>query len=215
MLSVTAPALAWIRFAGCPLGRSNCRATKRIFLQALHDAACDRQTARLKVPVRHLPGVRRRPLPDGVVSCFRACPAASHWVTRRHRHPTLAAGLPILPVAGADMNPGRHFRPAPSTGLVSGLPLPCDHAWIQGTCLLPTLRRSRVVHRSAQTDRQKASGVELFASWLALLSWPTTRNRSATVADDPPDRTTTRGFIMPGETMAPTTAPRFLSCTVT
>ena len=129
--------------------------------------------------------------------------------------PTLAAGLPILPVAGADMNPGRHFRPAPSTGLVSGLPLPCDHAWIQGTCLLPTLRRSRVVHRSAQTDRQKASGVELFASWLALLSWPTTRNRSATVADDPPDRTTTRGFIMPGETMAPTTAPRFLSCTET
>jgi hypothetical protein len=180
---------------------------------ARHHTACDRQTARLRVLIGHLHAIRRHLLPDGVASCFRVCPAASHWVTRRHRH--LAAGLPILPVAGADMNPGRQFRPASSTGLVSGLPLPCDHAWIQGTCLLPTLRRSRVVHRSAQTDRQKASGAELFASWLALLSWPMTRNRSATVADDPPDRTTTRGFIMPGETMAPTTAPRFLSCTET
>src|SRR6185312_8445957 len=192
-----------------PSARSNCRATAYVHRQTPRQAACRGQTP-------HLPAAERTPsfqlstAPlEGCFERFRACPAASHWVTWGHRHPRGSGGTPYSACCGRGHEPRTRFS---STRDRLDLCPACHYPVttrgpMEPACCRPFGAPGLSTEVPRLTGKEPAAP-KLFASWLALLSWPTTRNSSALVADDPPDRTTTRGFIMPGETMAPT-APRF------
>lgn len=197
-----------------PFDQSNCCATAQMNPQTRHRAACHRQ-------ILHSTG---RPPRRPPIRVF-------HSPTDRSAH--VMAPLSCLPcsvtLGRTPPQTSPSSRPSP---LFCLLPAPACNPFMQAwrgsgrLDLLPACRYSLTTRGSTepaccrpsgtpgwstevpQTDRQRASGAQLFASWFALSSWPTTRDRCATIADDPPDRTTTRGFIMPAETMAPT-APRF------
>jgi len=160
-------------------------------------------------PKGHLPFSCRQPPPEGRFERFRACPAASHWVTWGHRHPRGSGGTPYSACCRRGHEPRTRFS---STRDRLDLCPACHYPVVtrgpmEPACCRPFGAPGLSTEVPRLTGKEPAAP-KLFASWLALLSWPTTRNSSALVADDPPDRTTTRGFIMPGETMAPT-APRF------
>jgi len=161
---------------------------------------------------------------------FSLTPLLSQSVTLGHAPPptpswprsSLAARLPIVPVAIADMNPVRGACPIHGPARQ-----PDCSDWT--CCRLAVTLWQRVVPWNMfaagspdtprlPTEVLRPTSKEPAACCVHPLTCTVavadTRSRCAMAADDPPDRTTARGFIMPVVTMAPT-APRLWRCTGT